>query len=349
VTLLEQLRDQAAYCRGAGSALTADLLDGAAADVEAGGPAADLLAPHADDPRGTVVGLRLAGALHRLVLERRAPALAVHYPSVGGTPGDVWAAAREVVAEQPDVLAPVLQRPVQTNEVGRAAALYGGLLRLATRTDLPVRLLEVGASAGLNLRCDRFAYSLRAGVEIGDATSPVVLGRPWTGDLPRGWPTTTVVERRGCDLAPLDPTSAADRLTLSSYVWADQVDRFRRLAAAFTVAERVPAVVERATASDFLARELAVPRPGVLTVVWHSVVRQYLSAAERRAVDDRLAEAGTRATPGAPLARLSLEPQQVSSGQAFLVELTTWPTGRHEVLATARGHGPPVHWNPLDT
>ncbi len=68
----------------------------------AGGPVAELLGPLEHDPPGSVPALRFAGALHRLVLERRAPALAVHYPSVGGTPGDVWPAARAVVEEHLD-------------------------------------------------------------------------------------------------------------------------------------------------------------------------------------------------------------------------------------------------------
>jgi hypothetical protein len=82
------VRRQADFCRAAGSPLTADLLDGAAAELDdADSATSDLLRPLEDDPPGSVPALRFAGALHRLVLERRAPALAVHYPSVGGTLG----------------------------------------------------------------------------------------------------------------------------------------------------------------------------------------------------------------------------------------------------------------------
>lgn len=74
--------------------------------------------------------MRFPGALHRLVLERRAPALAVHYPSVGGTPGDVWPAARRIVEEHLAALHELVRRPVQTDEVGRSSALLGGLLHV---------------------------------------------------------------------------------------------------------------------------------------------------------------------------------------------------------------------------
>ena len=342
--LVRRMRRQADSCRDAGSPLTADLLDGAADDLAAGGPAAALLGQLAHDPPGSVPPLRLAGALHRLVLERRAPALALHYPSVGGTPGRVWPAARDVVEDQLDVLRELVARPVQTNEVGRSAVLLGGLLHLARETSLPARLLELGASGGLNLLVDRYGYEVADGVVLGDPDSPVRLTRPWHGAHPP-YAALDLVERVGCDPHPLDPTSTDDRLTLTSYVWADQVERFERLRAALAVAAPHPVVVERLPASELLARELAEPRTGVVTVVWQSVVQQYLSPAERARVAELLAEAGARASSRAPLAHLAMEPVRFSTGGShFAVTLTTWPGGAVRELGKAQGHGPPVVW-----
>lgn len=337
----QRFRHQADWCRRNGSPLTGALLDGAADDLGRPGAVRDLLTPLEADPPGSVPMLRFAGALHRLVLERRAPALALHYPSVGGAAGTggAWAAAREVVAAQPE-LAELVRRPVQTNEVGRSAVLYGGLLQVASRTGLPIRLLEIGASAGLNLRVDGFAYEAGDRV-LGDPASPVRLVQPWQGATPP-YGRVDVVERTGCDPAPLDPGSTADRLTLTSYVWPDQLGRLERLRAALRVAQRLPVAVEASPASAFLARRL-VPMSGVATVVWHSLVWQYLDVAERAEVTGLLAQAGARATPDAPLLRLSLEPG--AKGGPFVVSLTTWPGGQVEVLGEASGHGPPVRWH----
>ena len=342
--LVERLRMQADSCRTAGSPLTADVLAGAADDLLAGGPTAELLAPLESDPPGSVPPLRLAGALHRLVLDRRAPALAIHYPSVGGTAGALWPVARAVIAEQLEALRPLVARPVQTNEVGRSAVLFGGLLHAVATWPLPIRLLEVGASGGLNLQVDRFAYEVAPGTVLGEPSSVVRLQQPWQGPPPPQG-TLDIVERLGCDPAPLDPASTADRLTLTSYVWADQVERFERLRAALTVAAAHPVVVEPLPASAFLARELAAARPGVVTVVWHSVVRQYLAVAERDTVSRLLAEAGQRARPDAPLVHLAMEPEQFVTGEfGFRLTMTSWPGGRTRVLADAQGHGPPVVW-----
>ena len=341
--LADRFRQQAGFCRSAGSPLTADLLTGAAQDLaDAGTPTAQLLAPLGADPPGSVPALRFAGALHRLVLERRAPGLAVHYPSVGGTPGDVWAAARTAVEEHLEPLRALVRRPVQTNEVGRSSALLGGLLHVVAEHGLPVRLLELGASAGLNLAVDRYRHEVAPGVVLGDPASPVVLTDPWQGPLPPYDRPIQLVDRLGCDPAPLDPGSTEDRLTLTSYVWADQLPRFERLRRALQVAAADPVDVRRQGAADFLEQEL-VPQPGATTVVWHSIVRQYLSPEERHRVDQLLREAGAAATARAPLVHLTLEP--VGGDQPrFEVALTSWPGAQRRVLAECGAHGPPVLW-----
>jgi hypothetical protein len=104
----------------------------------------------------------MLGGGHALALSGRAPKLAAFYPSAGGTadPGPTgqaaWAALRQTLAGQRDAVRSWLDGPPQTNEVGRAAARLGGLCHLAAVAALPVRLFEIGSSAGLNLRADHF-------------------------------------------------------------------------------------------------------------------------------------------------------------------------------------------------
>ena len=126
--------------------------------------------------------LRLLAALHHLVLRGAAPELARFYPSAGGDqpPSGAWAVARETIAGNEAFIRDRARRTVQTNEPGRCVALYGGLLWLAERHRLPIRLLEIGASAGLNLNADRFAYVV-GGVTLGDAASPLTFTEPWDG------------------------------------------------------------------------------------------------------------------------------------------------------------------------
>jgi hypothetical protein len=333
---------QATACAKSSSPLYGRVLDAVVADLRAGGVSAELLIDRGDDPLGSALALRFLGAVHRLVLEGRGPDLEPYYPSVGGTDeGDPGPAFLRTVAQHADEVSRRVDDGVQTNEPGRSAVLVGGYAEVARSTGLPLRVLEVGASAGLNLRWDHFAYDTGAMV-AGDPDSPVRFAGVWEGDPPRLPATFAVTERAGCDRNPLDPTTPEGRLTLMSYVWPDQLDRFARLDAAIEVAKRVPAVVEQADAPDWVAARLAEATPGQATVVVHSIVLQYLSHAARERFRGTLAAAGGRATAASPLAWLRMEP----GGERAEVRLTTWPGGEDRLVATAGYHGRPVWWAP---
>ena len=337
------LRWQADACRELGSPLYGDLLMHAADDLLAGGPTATVLNGHLNDRLSSVLALRLLGGAHALALSGRAAELAAFYPSAGGRaepgPGSprAWAALRRILAEQGDDVRSWLDRPPQTNEVGRAAALLGGLRHVGAEADLPIRLVEVGASAGLNLRADRFCVPGTAG-SYGDLGSPVVLAEGWQGQAPPA-SRVEVIERTGGDLSPIDPLTAEGRLMLTAYVWPDQVVRLSRLRGAFAIAERVPADLRAESASATIARtELAT---GTWTVLWHSIFRQYLSEAERIELADGVAALAGRASGSARFAYIYLEQSRAGGCP---VTLTTWPGGRRRVLGSAPAHGIPVRW-----
>jgi hypothetical protein len=331
-----QLQWQADACRMIGSPLYADLLERAKENVEELGPTWEILRGHEDDPRFSVLGLRLLGAVNRLVLTGREPALAEAY--VGGHASEAWEALRGVLSRNAAALRDSIDLPVQTNEVGRCAGLLFGFLTVTEETGLPLRLLEVGASAGLNLRWERYAYEAN-GFSWGDLDSALQLkfeldGQP-APDLPR---TVDIASRHGCDTAPIDPTSPEGRLTLLTYIWPDQRERIARMEAALEVANELPVTVERATAAAWARRMLAEPTPGQATVIYHSIVSQYLGEEEREALFASIREAGGRATADAPLAWLRMEPVDDRAD----LELTIWPGDENRRLARVGYHGNPI-------
>jgi len=337
LNLASRVDRQAAACESLGSPMYAHILSRVADDIRSGRPVGELLAPAAGLPEDAAVPLRLMGGVHALVLQRRAPELAMYYPSVGGSALDddgLWRAFREVVDKHSVSLAPWLLRIPQTNEVGRSAPLLGALRLAAARTaGQPVRLFEIGASSGLNLLADQL---------------PIGPGELIDSPMPEASGALRIVERLGVDLNPIDATTPEGRLLLSAYVWADQLDRFERLKSALQLALRTPVRVTRGSADGFVAS--LVLKPGHLTVLWHSVMWQYLGDDERLVVlrhRDRLAES---ATSDAPFVHISFEsdklfdPKKLGYAQLEVV-LRTWPSGESQVLGHAPAHGVPVRWN----
>jgi hypothetical protein len=334
----DRLRWQAHYCRLLGSDFYGSLLDRGAADVETGGPTAAVVAGHEDDPTESMIALRLMGAVHRLVLARRAPALEPFYPSVGGRADAdaAWPELRAFFAAEREPVRRGLEEPVQTNEVARSAALVVGFLEVARRTGLPLRTLELGASAGLNMIWDRWFYAA-GDVGFGDPEAPLRFTDHYVGRPPFDT-RVTVAERRGCDPRPLDPCSEDDRLTLTAYVWPDQAERLAALRAALEVACREGVRVERADGPEWVAERLAENAGGTATVVYHSLVLQYIPKPSRERLVAAIEGAGAAASERSPLAWLRLEP----GGDEADLRLRLWPGGEDERIATAGYHGRPV-------
>jgi hypothetical protein len=338
------LRTEAMHCEVLGSPLYAGLLRHAAEDLLAGGPTAEVLAGHLTDPGRGVLALRMLGGVHALVLTGQAAGLAKFYPSAGGTadPGNgasqAWPALRDVLEHQRDQVRAWLPSPPQTNEVGRGAALVGVLCHLTGHTRYPVRLFEIGASAGLNLRADRF-HITGGGVSYGGEFSPVRMPGGWRG-CPPAARSVELIERIGGDLAPVDPLSADGQLRLSAYVWADQTERLARLRGAFELAAAIPAELRTEPAAVTVAG--ISPEPGTWTVLWHSIFRQYLTAEQVVELEEAIASVGARATTTARFAHVSMEP--VRGTFETPVEVTAWPGGVRRTLGTAPPHGLPVTW-----
>jgi hypothetical protein len=332
--------EQAGSCEAYGSPFMARLLELLARDIEAGGPTAERVAGWPRSPRADALSLRITGALHAAALSGRDPALAAEYPAArpAWDMARVWPLARSFLARERPWIAGFLASAPQTNETRRTIALLAGFLWLAARHDLEIELLEIGASAGLNLYWDRFAYRT-ASWWWGDG--PVQISTDWTGPPPPIDAVPRIRARAACDLNPVDVRDPDQRLRLRAYIWADQIERLARFDAAAALAAADDPRVERADAAEWLEARLPHRSPDALTVVYHSVFYQYPRTETRQRIAAAIAQAGERGA--APLAWLRLEPETVLGGprdsERFLVDVVTWPGAERRTLAVTDGHG----------
>lgn len=347
VDITAHFREQAGFCAALGSRFMYELCGAMAADIEAGGPVAALVAGWPTNPRRDALSLRVAGYLHHAVLTGAAPALAASYPAqhVSWSIDDIWPLARDFLARTQDAARGFIQSPPQTNEVRRSIALLPGFLNLAVRFPGPMHLLELGASAGLNLNWDKFTYHTTSWDRPG--MSDVRIDTSWVGPPPEHVNAELQIgSRAACDQNPVDVSHAPAALRLKSYVWPDQPERLARLDRAITLAISAGVRVEKADAADWLARKLAARPAQGLTVVYHSVFLQYPPAEVRRALLAMLDAAGAEATPERPLAWLCFEPAAFFQGtpQAgvgpndFITRLKFWPGESERRFLRSDGH-----------
>lgn len=339
----EALSHQSRHCAALGSPFMERLMALLAAQWPLPGAVAEKLdAWHGDiGARGAALPLRLAGGLHALVLKKRDAPLRSAYPPHDADASD--AALLEAVASAMQrheaFLLDWIESPPQTNEVRRAAVPIAGAHLLAEHFGLPIRLSELGASGGLNLGFDRFALEIGAH-RFGPADAPVVLCPNWHGPMPRP-ARVDLAERRGVDLAPLDPSRPGEALRLLAYLWPDQQERLERTRAAMAL--RAPGIVDRGDAVDWLEQRLEQPHPGHLHLLFHSIAWQYFPPGARARGEALIAAAGLRATEDAPLAHLSMEADGTDPGAR--ISLRVWPGDLDLTLGRIDFHGRWLRWS----
>lgn len=295
----------------------------------------------------------LFACVHDLLLAGRDQELAAWFPNLTDPPadGDPLPALRRFCSEHRDELCRALStRSTQTNEIGRCAILLPALGLLAAEVGALAHL-DVGASAGLNLLLDRYAYRYQPGGDVG-APSPVLLGCGTRGPVPVPAAPPAIAARAGLDRSPIDITDPVATRWLEACVWPDQRDRFERLRAALAIARHAGIVVGRGDAVDDVATtaaELGEHGHPVITNTW---VLNYLTPSEQiayLAALDGLGRArdvswvyleSPRLIPALPV------PADEAVRDASVLTVVRWRAGDRTVehVATAHPHGYWLHW-----
>ena len=176
--------------------------------------------------------LRLFGGVHRLVLAGAAP------DALSGDPDDFLTA---LDAHAGELRRFVAKQGVQTNETQRSVGLLPVFLTIARETGLPLDLLELGPSAGLNLVFDHYGYVLANGT-WGDPAARLTFEVTERAPVPAELLQTPIEvrHRRGIDLAPVDVTSDEGAQLLRAFVWPGLEERVTRLDAAIETLRHAP-------------------------------------------------------------------------------------------------------------
>jgi hypothetical protein len=298
-------------------------------------------------PGGHSVPLRLAGALHGLVLDGTDPELASVYPPNAATDDALWAAIDTTLGRHAARIMAWLDEAPQTNEIRRSAALHPALWWLSARIGHAPDLIlsELGASAGLNLHFDRYAIATPAG-HAGPPDASICLQPDWRGAPLPPAAMGPVVDRGGVDRHPMDVAEPGAALRLLSYLWPDQPERLARTRAAFGVVERPP---DRGDAAPWLTARLAAWRDGTsarpsLHVVFNTIAWQYFPPETQAACTAALETAGASAAAGKALAHVALEADGRRDGAALTVRL--WPQAPEpRLLARVDFHGRWLDWH----
>jgi hypothetical protein len=298
--LLERFRKQVTFSEGYSplyAGLFGRLVEWLAADSAEEDPLVQWLLEIGQARQTLDVTLLLAAGVHKDVLSAvpQTAALAEYFPSAGGgRPIDAGfeSALRQAIDGRKGTLAAFIQSAnVQTNETARGLCWLFPLRAMGWRE---VCLVDLGASAGLNLTANKRAFRLLAEssgeplLDIGEAP-PVQFLSKCRGVLEplerySAMAMPEIIGRIGCDLFPFELDSQEAERTLMSYVWGDQVARLERLREGISAFQEiqagdVPVSLHRVNLPDELSDFLrtALPADESPVVIYNTFMTTYLS------------------------------------------------------------------------
>jgi hypothetical protein len=233
-------------------------------------------------------------AVHFLLAETPEPELSAFYANLCDDPrppAAAYPAFRDFVLSNTARLIPLLEtRITQTNEVSRCSFLLPAFTAVQQSADgRPLALIDVGCSAGLHLRWDRYHYDYGV-AHVGDPRAAVSIRCELRGHvmppLPVSFPECPF--RVGIDLSPVDLHDPIERRWFEALIWPEHEGRRRLSAAAIGELLRDPPTIVRGDAIEVLAAELAAVPSGTALVVYNSAALCQGGDAEKKAIADVL-------------------------------------------------------------
>lgn len=261
-----------------------------------------------------------------------ADTLARWYPRYGGVAApseEAYTEFRTFALERRDELVEIGRtRRTQTNEVGRSAVLLPFIASALTSHDEPVHAVDIGASAGLNLCLDRYAYDY-SGVQVG--SGPLTLECENRGGFAIPSAVPSFATRTGLDLAPVDVADPDAVAWLEALVWPEQNGRLERLRTAIEIRRSTQVSMVQGDAVETLPLVDATLGEGTL-LLWHTVALYQLTAKQNAALDDVVVQLATRRR----VIRISFELPPTSSYPELRIGLAP---GREQPIAIGHAHG----------
>ncbi len=286
-------------------------------------------------------------AVHLLLLKGEHHQLAAFYPSLNNSSryyDYVYPYFRSFVLEHEDEIVEIITtRSVQTNEVGRCAALVPAFELVARQAkNRRLALIEIGSSAGLTLIWDRYHYRYGGNLQCGDPSSPVQVDCLLRGEkrppVPERFPE--IASRLGIDLNPIDLDEPENVQWLRALVWPEHQKRAGQLELAIQVTRQAPPQIIRGDALDLLPSLIERVRNDSQLCIFHSFTLSLASGKPREKLELLLAKASERRN----LFHIWLEwPRNCETPLLGLASINTGED-YEKILARCHAHGEWLEW-----
>lgn len=241
-------------------------------------------------------------AVHYLLLDDADHPLATFYPDINSVPcatdTDLYPVFQDFCFKHRDEIKNIISMyHVQTNEVRRCACLLPAFgIAAQEAKGLPLTLVEIGSSAGLNLLWDQYGYDYGDGLLYGDRASSVQLSCTLRGDKRPPFPEKIpqIASRIGIDLHPIDVRSESEVNWLRAFIWPEHAGRFDLLHRAIKIARNSPPELRKGDVLELLPGIMETVLPGSVLCLFHTFVSNQMSPEVHHGLADLIADYGSK-------------------------------------------------------
>ncbi|MEO0341162.1 MAG: DUF2332 domain-containing protein [Bacteroidota bacterium] len=286
------------------------------------------------------------GAVHYLLFEHKDHDLAKFYPSIH--PGAIALPPFELfrsfcLAHQAAIEALLRTKIVQTNAINRCAYLMPIFSQLAGSKAWTI--IDIGASAGLNLNFDLYTYQYNGGDDVENPTV-IISSKIKDGEMPNWTSEINIKQRIGIDQNPIDLKDPSQANWLKALIWADQTKRFQRLEKAIAMQLEHPITLFKEDRIEGFRRIIDRVNEKHSIFLYHTHVLYQFTKAERVAFWQMLDELGAKRD----LEYLAVENYRIlenAYGQEGIpIVLTSYRSGNKEqqLIGKTNGHANWIEW-----
>ncbi len=292
----------------------------------------------------------LLAAVHYELHSQQDHPLAQYYASLTDVPKppdtEAYTLFRDFYETNQSALLDVARnRRTQTNEVRRSAVLLPAYTVASNLSNnLPLSLIEIGCSGGLNLSWDKYGYHYDNGQQAGNPQSPLQIDTMVKGDnplpLPKQFPD--VVFRCGIDLNPLDIRDDSDVRWLKALVWPEPSDRAQMMDMAISIVRANPPRLIQGNALEVLSEITPNIPNDSAAIFYHTFVTYQFSEIMRQALTELIHVQAGRFDHA-----FYVSIEWLDNSYAPMLHLTHYIKGEvqsKKLLARCTGHARWVEW-----
>jgi hypothetical protein len=289
-------------------------------------------------------------AVHYIVLKNKGCELAKYYPSVNKDL-NVQELPYQLFKEfcikyEAQIIELISTRIVQTNVISRCSYLMPILSELINKGQKNACIIDIGASAGLNLNFDLYEYWTDGQKIYGDSSVKIEF-QTIDSAIKSILPINYLIRKIGIDQNLINPQNEDEKLWLNALIWPDHLERFNSMEKALELRQNDRIDMIKASEVNQFEEIINNQRADETLIIYATHTLYQFSPDNRHDFFTMLDRIGKKRDFDFLSVESTRYLQEKYKSSQTVIELTSYTNGKknEKFIAETNGHGNWIRWN----